>query len=86
MEPSGPGLLDVPPAGEYDNLYPSTGADTGSQATRKRVYHSSDTRRFLGLSRATMKRQDDGDKSSDGQIQVEDEGRKSESYVCVRFH
>lgn len=86
MDPSGPELLDVPPAGEYDNLYPSTGADTGSQATRKRVYHSSDTRRFLGLSRATMKRQDDSDKSSDGQLQEEHEVRKAESYVCVRFH
>lgn len=58
MNPSGPGLSDVSPAGEYANLYPSTGADTGFQATRKRVYHSSDTRRFLGFSRATANRCD----------------------------
>lgn len=34
-------------------LYPCTGADTGSQDTLNRVYHSSDTRRFLGLNRPT---------------------------------
>lgn len=32
-------------------LYPCTGADTGSQDSLNLVYHSSDTRRFLGLSR-----------------------------------
>ena len=35
------------------SLYPWTGAGTGSQATLNLVYHSSDTRRFLGLNRPT---------------------------------
>lgn len=34
-------------------LYPCTGAETGSQDSLNRVYHSSDTLRFLGLNRPT---------------------------------
>lgn len=34
-------------------LYPCTGVETGSQDSLNLVYHSSDTRRFLGLSRPT---------------------------------